>query len=347
MKPTQKELEQWAIDKIKNDYPKDIALLIAIEGHSLESDCHGLCFDYFVPDTDRGYELATTFILDGVGHDLYPRSWERIDNMANFNDDFHMGLGDAIILYSRSEEDLRKFRDYQELQQKNLGDKAFMYRKALEKLDAAMDIFRTLMFEDKVYKVRMGAGYIAQFLSHAIGYMNGKYFKQRLELPIVELRSMNMVPEGFVEAYEDLIQAKTIESLQEVSRRMIQMTRRFLETFRDQSQDQSIDSIDYQSLAGWYEEGSLAFRRMYIHCDEKNPERVFVDALVMQNEFNIICQEFGLKEVDLMGPFDADHLDAFKKNAKEVEAYIIETIESKGVRINAYGSLDEFLRANS
>ena len=71
-------LTQWVIEKIEADYKGDIALLIGIKGHSTDNDEHGECFDYFIPATERGCELAQTFIIDGVGHDLYPRSWERI-----------------------------------------------------------------------------------------------------------------------------------------------------------------------------------------------------------------------------------------------------------------------------
>jgi|GEM_PF-5573611 len=109
MKPTQKELTDWAINQIQKKYKDDVALLIAISGHSLETDCHGECFDYFIPANENGNKLAQTFIIDGVGHDLYPRSWKRIENMAEFNDDFTFGLGQGKILYSRSEEDKNQF----------------------------------------------------------------------------------------------------------------------------------------------------------------------------------------------------------------------------------------------
>lgn len=38
----------------------------------MENDCHGECFDYFVPANENGNKLAQTFIIDGVGRDLYP-----------------------------------------------------------------------------------------------------------------------------------------------------------------------------------------------------------------------------------------------------------------------------------
>jgi len=97
MKPTQRELTEWAIGQIRNKCKDDVALLIAISGHSLDDDCHGECFDYFVPANERGNRLAQTFIIDGVGHDLYPRSWKRIEDMAQFDDDFTSGLGEVLL----------------------------------------------------------------------------------------------------------------------------------------------------------------------------------------------------------------------------------------------------------
>ena len=66
------KLTDWVIRKIKQEYKDDVALLIGIRGHSTNDDQHGICFDYFIPATERGNELAETFIIDGIGHDLYP-----------------------------------------------------------------------------------------------------------------------------------------------------------------------------------------------------------------------------------------------------------------------------------
>lgn len=162
MKPTQKELTDWAIKQIQDKYTNDVALLIGVSGHSLENDCHGECFDYFIPASEKGNKLSQTFIIDGVGHDLYPRSWKRIENMAEFNDDFTNGLADAIILYARNEEDKKRFEEYQKKLMVNLGDRNFMFKKALVKLDTAMEIYRTMIFEDSFYKVKMGSGYCSE-----------------------------------------------------------------------------------------------------------------------------------------------------------------------------------------
>lgn len=345
MKQTQKELTEWAINQIQTKYKDDVALLIAISGHSLDDDCHGLCFDYFIPATEKGNNLGQTFIIDGVGHDLYPRSWQRIENMANFNDDFTYGLGNAEILYCRNEEDKKQFSAMQEKLQANLRNKDFMLKKALEKLDAAMDIYRTMMFEDALYKVRMSAGFIARYLSHAVVWINGTYFKQRLELETVELAQMKEVPVGFVSMYDGIVNATSVEELKQLGYDIIHTTRKFLAAHKETKPEQAI-TPNYEELADWYEEGSLTWRRIYRHCDAHNGKRAFADALSLQHELNIIKEEFGLREMDLLGNFDATNLSSFKQSAQDIEQYILSEIETHGAVLNKYDTLEQFLEKN-
>ena len=104
---------------------------------------------------------------------------------------FHNGLADAIILYAKSEEEVERFEKFRSQLLAHFADEGYMYRKALEKLDAVMEIHRTLVFEENLSQVRLGAGYIAYFLAMAVGYINGRYFKKRLELPTVEIAEMD------------------------------------------------------------------------------------------------------------------------------------------------------------
>ncbi len=346
MKPTQKELTNWAITQIQEKYKDDIALLIAVSGHSLEDDCHGECFDYFIPKTEKGNKLAKTFIIDGVGHDLYPRSWERMENMANFIDDFTYGLGDGKILYYGTEEDKKHFLELQEQLKANLQNKEFMLKKALEKTDIAMDIYRTMMFEEKLYKVRMAAGFIARYLAIAVACMNGTYFKQRLDLETVELKQMKELPKNFVNVYEDIVESKSIQELQRLSHEIISATRVFIAARKPQNLENTKTS-NCGDLANWYEEGSLTWRRIYYHCDTQNYKRVFPDAINLQHELNIIKEEFALREMDLLGSFDYEKLDDFKRIAKELEEYVVSEIKNRGGIINEYDTLEQFLEKNS
>lgn len=118
-------LTQWAINKIKAEYKDDIALLIAVTGHATDGDSHGEVFDYFIPETERGYQLSRTFLLDGIGHDLYPRSWERMEKSITL-DEMTIVLANGNILYANHEESADRFLAMQKQLTENLNNPEFV-----------------------------------------------------------------------------------------------------------------------------------------------------------------------------------------------------------------------------
>lgn len=60
------------IEKISKDFKDDIALVV-IMGSYIYGETHSRSdLDmFFVPNTERGYNLAFTFVIDGIGFDYY------------------------------------------------------------------------------------------------------------------------------------------------------------------------------------------------------------------------------------------------------------------------------------
>ncbi len=342
---TTEKLTTWAINKIKTMYPEDVALLVAVHGHNVDGDGHGECFDYFVPATEKGNELAQTFIIGDVGHDLYPRSWERTERTAALDDWATLCLGDGEILYSRTKEDEKRFYVLQKKLTENLMDKTFVYKKALENLDVAMGLYRTMMFEEKLYQVRMAAAYICDYLSIAVMHLNGTYIRSFGESQISQLQVLSLLPDSFVAYYEAVIHAQSVDELKNLSHLIIRTARRFIATQTPEKTD-SVETPNFQDLAGWYEEGSLAWRRIRFYCKTKNVRMAFDNACRLQNELSIIQEEFVLKELDLVGVFNAEDLNPLLQRASELEKYIIYEIEAHGVDIRHYDTLEDFLAQN-
>jgi len=357
MKSATTRLTEWAINKIKTEYPDDVALLIAVEGASVNGDGHGEPFDYFVPATERGNELAQTFIIGGVGNDLYPRSWERCERTANLDDWAAQCLGRAKILYSRSKDDEVRFEAIRQKLFTNLNDPAFVYRKALERLDGAMDMYRTMMFEDRLYKVRGLAGYVHYFLAMGVAYLNKTYvgdsgWSQGM-LPMYS--KWDELPKHFLEYYESIVSAATVSELRSLAYFLTASARQFIAGHKPPGS--SAKPSDYQGLADWYQELRTTWNRLYYYCKIKNSDAAFSDACNLQNELSIICEEFdffysfdvggkfGLNEVDLLGVFDARDLEPLSKRAAEIEASIVAAIEKHNIAIRSYDTLEAFLAA--
>ena len=345
MNNTTNKLTEWAVHKIKTEFPDDIALLIAVEGHAVNGDGHGACFDYFVPATERGNELSRTFMIDGIGHDLYPRSWERTERTASLDDPATTCLSNAIILYSRTEEDRNRFLAIQKKLYENLNNQAFIYKKALETLDIAMSLYRTLMFEDSLYKVRMAAGYIRHYLALSVAYLNHTFFKSYADSQIKQIQALHELPDKFAACYEAVIQAQTVDDLKTVAHQLISVTRQFIAS-RKPVNLQTQKQPDFAGLADWYQELSLTWRRIRYYCEIKSSDLAFTDACFLQNELTIVKEEFNLQEMDLLGCFDAADLSKLRKQADELEQYIVSEIGKHGVKLQKYDTLEAFLSEN-
>jgi hypothetical protein len=352
-------LTQWVVGKIKSEYPDDVALLIATPGSSVNGDGHGEPFDYFVPATECGNELGQNFIIGNVGNDLYPRSWARCERMANFEDWATFALARGKILYSRSQEDVDRFEALRQKLFDNLNNPALVYKAALERLDTAMDMYRTMMFEDRLYKVRGLAGFIHEFLAMGVAFLNHTYVGDsswhhgRIDM----YKKWKELPKHFLEYFDAILAAKTVGELRSISHLLIASTRQFIAAHKPES-TAAPTPPDYNGLSQWYEEMRTTLNRLTYYCGINNAEAAFEDACSMQNELSVINEEFdffysyqveerfGFSEMDLLGAFDVDNLGLLAKRAEEIEQIIIAAIEEHGVKIRKYDTLDDFLAAN-
>ncbi len=351
------ELTNWVISRIENEYKDDIALLIALHGHTTDDDQHGVCFDYFVPATERGNELSETFIIDGVGHDLYPRSWERLEESVNLND-MPIVLDGAEILYARSKEDEERFLNLKKRMFDNLNDAKFVYGKALEYMDEALEIYRTLIFEELSYRIMAEAGYIHLFLSKAVAVMNHTYAEEPImsekqalnsnaESRIYHCPAMKQVPKGFFENAEKLMREKNPDEIKKVILDLLNTTRKFILDRNPDNQEKELSNADFSSLASWYQELSLTWRRIRYFADNNMAEEAYCDAGYLQQELFYIAQEFGVEEMNLFDSYDPDDLGSLKACADELEHKILSILRDHQTPVNSYESVDAFLKAKS
>jgi len=337
------KLQNWVIHKIKAEYADDIDLLLAVEGHSVNNDDHGKVFDFFIPASERGYELAETFIIDGIGHDLYPRSWERMQRTADLLDDQTYCLGNSKILYAKNEAAVERFQQLCTRLTENLSNFPLVQKRAMEKIDVAMNIYKTLMFEEKLHRIRLGAGLIMHHLNNAVCYLNGTYLPQTDHLE--KLKQVQQLPEHFL-AYEEAIMCTdSMEELKNLSYLLIKTTRKFLAAYKSNTEP-DMACTDFNPLADWYQELSLCWQRIYYYCRTDDYHNAFRDALYLQSELNIVSTEFQLKEMDLLGAYDYNNLAKLSARAKEHEQYITELLLQKNIPLNQFVNIQEFMEAH-
>lgn len=91
-----------------------------------------------------------------------------------------------------------------------------------------MRLYQTMVFECEMYRVRTAAGYISDYLSEIVFYLNKTYFKDWRNGHITELKKLKYLPHNFIEYYAVIIKAKTIDELKTLSYLLIDVTRKFI-----------------------------------------------------------------------------------------------------------------------
>jgi len=349
MRNIDSELIKWAVDKIKNDYAEDVALLIGQKGAcKVPTDEQNVAFDFFVPNTNKGYNLAQTFIVEDMGYDLFPMSWERLEGIANLNEKITFAFARGVILYARTKEDEEKFLKLQEKLKSNLKDKEFANIKSLEQIDTAMNIFKTMFFDNDISHVRKSAGGIMKYLSMAIAMFNGTFLSGSYGSAqfVKEVSQMSSKPELFGVICEDIVVEKDIDKIKNSVYKLIDTTRRFFMKNR-QTEFKDERNYNYEDLAEWYYEMRYSFRRVEYYCNAKDYMSAYELGCYFQIEFDAIQGEFGLDRMDLLGCFESDNLLNFQNQAKKLEEYILNVLKENNIKLKIYDDLQAFLESNN
>ena len=347
MKNIDKELVDWAVHKIETEYAQDVDLLIGqVGGGKIPTDEQNMVFDFFIPATERGYQLAQTFIIEDMGYDLYPISWERLKGIVEIEEPrMIFALGKGEVIYARTVKAKERFEKLKAEMLARLQDKAIHFPKSLEFLATAQDIFQNMLFEDSLCKIRKAAGGVCSYLMNSIAMVNGTYLESGYMNLTNDLHGMKDVPERFEEVFEEMLSANEVGEIRGKAYELINMTRQFLMDRRLVKEVEQTEP-NYDDLAMWYQEARYTFRRIQYFTSIGSAEDSYLLGCYLQIEFDAIQGDFALEEMDLMSSYRKEDLSILAKRAEEIESYLIRVLEEKGAKQNHYASLEEFLQEN-
>ena len=330
-----KFVTSWVLDTVKRDYAQDIALVVAHT--TLRMDDSVDTVSYFVPVTDRGRRFARTFILEGQGWDLWGIEWDRLERFADLEEYNTTVLADAKILWARSEEDAARFEALQVRQRKNLADPETARKQALMAYATAKSLYTQLLFA-KGSEIRVFAGYVLDYLARAIAFHNHSYFRHSQTRQLEELVLMEQIPSGFAEHYLQVIRTKDDEHRKNLCYELICLVRDFLAADSKMRQEHN-----FQDLADWYGELSYTWLRIRHYAALNDPVRVHMWGIMLQNELNDVCDDFGLEKMELMCTYDYHDLSSFVERANQLEQKMRSLITGNGGHIHEYHSSEDFL----
>lgn len=336
---------EWVINKIKSDYKEDVSLLVIYGSYINGTANHLSDVDfYFIPKTERAYELCKTFIIEGIGFDLFPMSWERVEGLAEFKECLTPLLANVKIGYSNSEADVRRFNELQNKLKENLTNNGFMLKKAINNVEKSMINYTRMLIQEDICVIRTLAGQVLMSLSDSVAYANQTYFSKGLKTQLEDLNNLKKIPSNYLSLYESIIRARSSKEIKEYCYDIIKETEEFLNN--ENKNHISEKDVNYEELVAIYEESVSTWNKIIICCDSGNYQLAYISGVNLQSTLDWITLEYGLHTYDLMSSYDAKNLQLFKSRAIEIQKDFVELIKQSSVKIREYSTVEDFIIAN-
>ena len=334
MKTTQDRVVDWIRGRAEREFAQDVALVL-LYGSYVNQTSHRLsdvdC--YFIPATDRGYAMAKTFIVDGVGYDVFPMGWDRVGRIADLQEPLSPLVGDARILYARSPSDVARFEMLKERMLARLADRAYRHGIAIDRLRRAAERLDDASASLDLHTARKHAGACLLHLADAIVLDGGTYFHRGLKRHFEDLAALPDLPAGFLENYDAAVRAKNTLDLDIFLQSALNATARFLGApvpkVRPISQEQHVPAIpDPDELVSFYEELLSSINKIRVNAEQGEWRMAFVNGCNLAREIDGVCREFGFPPLPFLDAYDAADLTALRDRVDKVDKELAGRIET-------------------
>lgn len=333
------EAADLLIEKIKKDYKDDISLVVMM-GSRLYNDTHEKSdIDlYFIPKTKRGEKLGFVFIIDGIGFDFWPISWERIEKIARYDERIVSIVAEGKVLYSGSDEDLQRFNVIKEKISYELEPVEF-YQKALNKIKDTYEPYFLMLNEMKyIAIVRLQGVKIIYALTEAIALANNTYIKRGRKHLKSEILLMKYVPDDFEELYDQFFLENDPYAVVKIITKLIRATKEMLKKIDCYTKPRSFK----ENISGFYEEIINLYNKIDRACEIDD----HVTAMYAAAEINIEM-ELAFKDTEVMIEFlpgmlpayDASNLSRFCERAKLHHETFLEILDHHEVDVMHFADI--------
>lgn len=329
-KQTRDQLVDWIGKTVRNHYAGKVALVCLYGSHiNGTANEHSDVDCYFVPKTEEGMALARTFLLEGVGYDIYPAPWERMERIAALKDSHQPLVGDVQVLYADSPADLEKLEGLRRQLRDNLADPCFRSREAQERFARACS--RLPQANDDLKTARLKAGGLLMDVAEVFAFGQGEYYHYGLKRQFPDLLALPQLPDGLEEDYLAVLKAKTSAEIAWACQRLLEGCP--WPVMQNQQPVAWGSRPPAGELAGIYEEISSTFLKIYRCQQVGDPVLAFLSA---------VCLQWELPWTDLLSCYRYDHLGTLAENARKVENQLRQELKQAGISLKEYQTFAEF-----
>lgn len=341
------------LGRLEAEFPDDIAIMACYGSYITGMPTRVSDIDfYFIPSTPRGYRMSYQFIIGGIGYDLWPLSWERAEQIANFDELLVSVIADANVVYYRNSEDLDRFNSLKHKVREHMEpqNRPILLRKAGAMLDRAKRLFFDACASDgDLRQVLLCSSGILEYVLAALAFANSSYVKKGAARVHDEIARFEVVPEGFVRYFQAVTNGTDPMAVLRDLTALIKsvdatvVDAAITECGSDQGRAEG-RTLSSEKASGFYEELRSTYNKLRDACDGKDQAKAFFALNVIVREVRDLLgssyDSHGFP--DLHTPLSERNYELIKERAVAHEAMLVSLLTGHGVSINEFTDVGEF-----
>ena len=271
--------------KIENHYSDDIAIFAYYGSYAtgLQEENSDIDF-YFIPKSEKGKEMSIQFVVDGIGIDLFPITWERIARIATLDQPLTAVITKSKVLYSASPEDEKKFLYLQDKLEELFSPTEFelMTSKCMDYLvEAYTNLFNMKFASDNLDEVKIESSKLISNILLALAFINNTYYKRSIGRAVQEALNFEKLPQDFKVLVDRIISEKEIIHIVNDCEKLIFNVRSLLLSELSAVSDKE----PYETLfIGYYEELKSSINKVIRACNNNDYYTAFFRSALIQEE---------------------------------------------------------------
>lgn len=354
------------VDHIKAHYPQEIAIVAYYGSYAQGTATERSDLDfYFIPASSKGYQASIQFILQDISFDFWPISWERAERMAAYQESKTSIIADSILLYSRSDEDLARFRSLQQTIIDLPKNQELFLDRAEEQLQHAYlhlyKLSKAKLDEDISYYHTSASDVLIHVLS-CLALLNRSYIKSGWGKNINQILNFTLKPPLLKEQIDSIMQADTPASIRAACEHL---TENMLSLWMKERTALAKTPSYSERMTGFFEEIKGNLDKLKTACEVRDYQIAYFGSMGVQEEIarfmyyaergywptslepSLDYQRYylGAGMPDLVSVLDPHDFAPLHEAVIQLESNLEKYLLNQGVTINRYESLEQLKRS--
>lgn len=326
----------------------DSLALIGIAGSFHSGDIHeksdlDLCV---VINDEDGWKIASCFILDEVGHDLYCTRWNKLETMSQYFDPHVTKLLELDIAYCADDAYLERYMTLRKKVQDRLNA-PFSIEDAKNvqcHLENAMKQYASTMLSDNAREAKYASAKMLVSIEYILYLANKSYMKRGIRRIPEEIQAMKSLPKNFLQNYHGLITARTVEEIKSYSTALMNTSKDFVSELIGRVKAKK--EITPESIEGTYEEIVSNWRnKMYLAAHTNDVYLALMTMASCQGFYDEFSTEYNVDRVRLFEVFQIEDLSRSAGLFDAAMEYYRCLYAQVGESVRDYPSIEAFEKA--